>query len=281
MNVRGARQHKGQTGLTLIETLLALTVLGIALVVLVASAGQALGVVRRARHFETARHLMEILQLEHPVTNVEEVAGTVEVGGFDPPYETYTWERSVEPWLDMFGEETGYYVVRTKIRGSDPNPPPLEEFVTGIFPATRMTGTVARVDEAEVTNEGAVSGGGLRAAAPRGGSRGQPRGGLDERVRQGRGASPDGWPAAPAPGARGARGLWERLGRVLSPNSRDRELPRRVTPARGEGRPRTGRAYTFPDGRGMPAIPNQPLVAPTPRMPPGQRYDGPPLPPGF
>jgi len=255
--------------------------LGIALVVLVASAGQALAVVRRARHFETARHLMEILQLEHPVTNVEEVAGTVEAGGFDPPYEAYTWERSVEPWLDMFGEETGYYVVHTKIRGSDPNSPPLEEFVTGIFAATRMTGTVARTDEAEVTGEGAVSGSGLRTVAPRGGARGAPQRGLDERLRQGRGASPDGWPAAPAPGAGRLRGLWDRLGRARSPTGRDRNLPHRAAPMPGEGRPRTGRAFTFPDGRGMPVIPNRPDSSPTPRIPPGQRYDAPPLPPGF
>jgi prepilin-type N-terminal cleavage/methylation domain-containing protein len=64
MNAR--RGRRSRAGLTLIEVMLALAILGVGLSVLVASAGRAMSVVKQVRHFTTARHLLDILDWSSP-----------------------------------------------------------------------------------------------------------------------------------------------------------------------------------------------------------------------
>jgi prepilin-type N-terminal cleavage/methylation domain-containing protein len=170
-----------KTGLTLIETLLAMVILGIGLSILVSSAGRALSVAKRARHFATARHLFDIVELENPIPDVEEAAETTESGGFDAPNDAYTWTRTVEPSFDFEGEETGYFTLRTRVMWSDRGQQSYEEMVTGVFAAADEKG--ARPDaealDAETEAAGAAPGG-ARGALPGGrgapGAAGGPRG---------------------------------------------------------------------------------------------------------
>ncbi|MCX7817889.1 MAG: type II secretion system GspH family protein [Kiritimatiellae bacterium] len=290
---RGGRSRRSRRGLTLIETLLAIAILGIALSVLVAAAGQALGVVRRARNLATARHLLDIVELENPILDLAEAAGTVESGGFDPPYDAYTWERSVEPMLDLMGEETDYYVIRTRLRWSERGRESYEEVVTGAYAPTETAGVApdAEAMDAETGGADGAVGGGLRAPAPVGG-----RGRRDGRDPRNGAAGPGEPPAQPGvPGGGGPRAA-ERMPRAVRDFLREafgRGAERRggapVRPPPGSGRAGAGRAFTA--GRepvGGAAAGGEVATPRTPRTPrwlpppsPGGFDGGPPPPPGF
>lgn len=220
-----------KAGLTLIETLLAMVILGIGLSILVSSAGRALSVAKRARHFSTARHLFDIVELENPIPDIEEASETTESGGFDAPNDAYTWTRMVEPSFDFEGEETGYFTVRTRVMWSDRGQQSYEELVTGVFAATDEKG--ARPDgealDAETEAAGAVPGG-ARGALP--GGRGAPGAAGGPGGARGGGQFPGMPGAAGGPQGMGARGA-EGTGM-----------------GRGAGRAGAGRAYTAGGGQG-------------------------------
>lgn len=289
----GGPTRRRRAGLTLIETLLAVAILGIALSVLVAAAGQALGVVRRARHYATARHLLEIVELENPIPDLAEAAGMIESGGFDPPYADYSWERTVEPMLDLMGEETEYYVIRTRVRWSDRGQESFEELVTGAYAPTETQGVAPNAEAMEAETggvDGAVAGG-LRAPAPVGG-RGRPGGpdmrDADRRGPEGldldrgfRGAPGRGDPRGGAPGeGRLPRSLRDLMRQAMGRGG-ERGAGQSARPPPGSGRAGAGRAFTAGreaiGGRAMPMPPAPPSL---PRLPGGVR-DGPPPPPGF
>ena len=60
-------QVSPRSGLTLIEVMLALLILGVALPPLVAAAGRCLSIAKKARHYETARELLARVELEHRI----------------------------------------------------------------------------------------------------------------------------------------------------------------------------------------------------------------------
>ena len=64
---RVAGRNRRKAGLTLIEVMLAVVILGVALVVLVSTAATCLSVAKKARNYETARELLARLELEHPI----------------------------------------------------------------------------------------------------------------------------------------------------------------------------------------------------------------------
>ncbi len=219
-------------GLTLIETLLAMVILGIGLSILVSSAGRALSVVKRTRHFSTARHLFDIVELENPIPDIEEAAETTESGGFDAPNDAYTWTRTVEPSFDFEGEETGYFTIRTRVMWSDRGHQSYEELVTGVFSAADEKG--ARPDAEAMDAETAGGGGGgvpggARGALP--GGRGAP--GTPGVAGGGRGGGQ--FPGMP--GASGQRGMGARGAEGAGMG-------------RGAGRAGAGRAFTAGGGQG-------------------------------
>lgn len=292
VRARKRRRQTKRSGLTLIETLLAVAILGIALSVLVAAAGQALGVVRRARNYTTARHLFEIIELENPIIDLAEAAGLIESGGFDPPFAAYTWERIVEPMVDLRGEETEYYLIRTRVRWSDRGQPSYEEIVTGAYSPTETQGVAPSAEAIEAETEGGegATAGGLRAPAPVVGGRGR----RDERDVQ---DSFAGGVAGRGPdrGPRGMRGEGEARGvpeQALRRSIRDLMRPTRgregerdaipnVRPPLGSGRAGAGRAFTAGwEAAGNPRA-SLPVAPPVPPRSSGGFYGGPPPPPGF
>ncbi len=112
-----APRHGANGGLTLIEVLLALAILGVGLTVLVATTARCLSVARKARHFETARHLLGVVEIEHPFDPEGDAAGASDGGRFDPPGERYTWSRSFAPAGEEDGD--GLYEVSTRIGWTD------------------------------------------------------------------------------------------------------------------------------------------------------------------
>ncbi len=241
----GRRSRHSRAGLTLVEVLMAIAVLGIGLSILVSSAGQALGVVKRSRHFETARHLFDIVELENPILEIETMVDQTESGGFEAPNDAYTWTRTVEPMFNFEEEETGFYVIRTRILWSDRGQQSYEEMVTGVFAGTEQEGVVpdgeALDAETEAAGGGVAAAGGVRSAAPtgRGAGPGSPNAGRGGDA--GRGMRADAGGGFPGmPGGRGQEaGTRPRGGRGDGGGS-----------MRGSGRAGAGRAFTGGGGGG-------------------------------
>lgn len=113
-------------GLTLIEVMLALAILGIGLVGLIGAAGRALSVVSVSRNYTVARDLYERTLLEHPITFRDgEPAGDA-AGAFEPPFDGWRWTREIERFFNHPDEPL--FRVRTRIHGSDRGREASEEF---------------------------------------------------------------------------------------------------------------------------------------------------------
>ena len=111
MTKRGTR-----SGMTLIEVLAALAILGIGLAVLVQSVARCLSVVHTTRNYETARYLLQRLDLEHPLGVTEQITAGATDGRFDPPNDDFTWSREITP-LGM--EDEPLFQVKTRIAWSN------------------------------------------------------------------------------------------------------------------------------------------------------------------
>lgn len=83
--------HPG--GMTLIEVLLAVVILSISSGVLLTAASRGLAVIRKARHYETARRLIHQVELEHPLDE-EDLFDSEMAGDFPEPAE-WRWERRI------------------------------------------------------------------------------------------------------------------------------------------------------------------------------------------
>lgn len=116
-------------GMTLIEVLLAVVILGLGLSILVTSAGRCLSVVRKSRNYENARHLLGLLELEEPL-DTENIKEGTESGRFDEPYEQYQWTRIIE---ETGEEDSGLYKIIVRIGWSDRNTDVYEEVQTYLY----------------------------------------------------------------------------------------------------------------------------------------------------
>ena len=129
--------HRRQ-GMTLIEVLLAMAILGVGLAVLIEAAARCLAVTRRAQNFETARHLLYRLELEHPLGRDQEVEEGSEQGQFERPWDNYHWEREVTRAGNK--KEEPFYQVRTRIAWSDAGRASAEEVLTYLFLPEQIKG---------------------------------------------------------------------------------------------------------------------------------------------
>ncbi|HIE10412.1 MAG TPA: prepilin-type N-terminal cleavage/methylation domain-containing protein [Kiritimatiellae bacterium] len=84
------------SGFTLVEVLLALVILGTGITVLVATTARSLAVARRAKEYQDMRYLLARLELTHPLQLEEEIQPGTEEGIFEPPYDEYRWQRTIE-----------------------------------------------------------------------------------------------------------------------------------------------------------------------------------------
>lgn len=125
-----ARAQRRKAGLTLIEVMLALTILGMGVAGLVMAAGRCIAVARKARILETARQLMGQVELEEPLILKEEVEEGTESGTFQDAPDGYRWTRDVR----ILGEEEdGLFEVKTRVYWTDRGKEDFEEVVTYLF----------------------------------------------------------------------------------------------------------------------------------------------------
>ena len=129
-----------RAGLTLIEVMLALVILGMGMVALVTAAGRAISVARQAKNFDTARELLARVEVEQPMMLEEEVEDIAGSGSFESPHEAFSWTRTVEQ--EGF-EEDGLGRVDTEISWTEDQRGKKERVATLIYwPEDKEGGTV-------------------------------------------------------------------------------------------------------------------------------------------
>ena len=129
-SVTGSRKHRSpRSGLTLIEVMLAVVILGISLVILVSTAAKCLSIAKKARNYETARELLARLELEEPIKKdkIEDANGS---GSFDSEYSAYSWDREVE-FVGL--EEDGLWKITSTVKWSESTGQNSEQLVTYIY----------------------------------------------------------------------------------------------------------------------------------------------------
>jgi len=139
LNVECCRRR---AGLTLIEVMLALVILGVGMVALVTAAGRCIGVARQAKNYESARELLARVEVEKPMMLEEEPEDIAGGGTFEAPFEIFRWTREVEQ--EGF-EEDGLWKVVTEISWTEHKSARRERVETLIFwPEDKEGGTVQR-----------------------------------------------------------------------------------------------------------------------------------------
>lgn len=126
----GETASREPRGLTLIEVLIAVAILGVAFTVLLTAASRCLAVMKIARNYQVAQYTLGLGQLEHfvwPTNEIEEweVDGEAYDNGF-------TFSRTVDEEEDE--EEDDYlYTVRTRVTWSDTGRDTFEEVVQYVY----------------------------------------------------------------------------------------------------------------------------------------------------
>lgn len=116
-------------GLTLIEVMLAIVILGIGAGTLLVATSRCMAVATKAQYYSTAHRLLMQVNAESPI-NREEIEDGVETGEFEKE-EGYTWEREV---LNSENEDReGLYTVRTRVIWSARGRNAFEEVVTFLY----------------------------------------------------------------------------------------------------------------------------------------------------
>jgi type II secretion system protein I len=107
--------HPSKRGLTLIEVLIALVILSVGVSSLMMAMSRCLATVRTVRNRETARALIQRVDIENPIESVD-MDEMSDRGDFDD-MKGYTWSRDIE----MVDEEErpGLFEVTTRIRWSE------------------------------------------------------------------------------------------------------------------------------------------------------------------
>ncbi len=129
------RDIQRKAGMTLIEVVIAMAVLGIALTGIMVATGRCLAVAQRARAYEIARSLIDRVEQENPLLLLEEMEEGEERGGFEGGPEGFTWERRIErvETEQRQLEEQGLFRVTTRVIWTDHSQESAEEVVTLFF----------------------------------------------------------------------------------------------------------------------------------------------------
>ncbi len=131
-----ASRTRNRAGLTLVEVLLALVILGIGLSGLVAATSSCLAVVRKAKNLENARRLIAQVELVEPIFMDDIEAGS-DSGSFPHPFENYSWERMIE----LIGEEEdGLFMISTRVLWSRRGKQNSEDVVTYLHAPEEVEG---------------------------------------------------------------------------------------------------------------------------------------------
>jgi len=122
-------KEKSRSGLTLVEVLLAIAILGAGLAVMMTGASRCLAVMKAARNFQTVQWTFGLALAEHPLfpTNALE-----DIKVSPQTYKDMTFERTVDEKKDTKNDD-GLYVVRTSVGWTDRRKAWREEMVQYVY----------------------------------------------------------------------------------------------------------------------------------------------------
>jgi len=124
------RLGRQRGGMTLIEVLLAIALLGAGLTALLVASSRCVLALKVARNHQTAHWTLSMGELEYPLVTSNEVE-ELEVSA--TTYDNgYTFERSVEE-ADEEDEEDGLYIIRTRITWAERGGESFEEVVQYVY----------------------------------------------------------------------------------------------------------------------------------------------------
>lgn len=123
----------GRAGMTLVEVLLAVVILGTALVALVEAASRALAVVRQARNYETARRMLGQVDAENPLRLLDEIEAGEESGGFESGPAGWSWTRIIADLGEDDEQKEGLFQVTTRVHWSQGGRKGMEETVQLLY----------------------------------------------------------------------------------------------------------------------------------------------------
>ena len=133
MNSRLALRGDGRAGMTLVEVMLAVVILGISLGALVEGASRALAVVRQARNYEQARRMLGRVEAENPLRLLDEITAGRESGGFDGGPAGWSWERILEDFGEEDEQQEGLFRMTTRVFWSQGDRRGMEETVQMLY----------------------------------------------------------------------------------------------------------------------------------------------------
>lgn len=130
---------QGQAGLSLIEVMIALVILGSGISAMILATSRGLAVAYQAQQYETARRLIGQVDLEIPVDLTEIEEGT-RTGRFAGPFRDYSWSREtklIEP------EELEIYRIYTEVTWTERGRRVSESVETYLFGPTYTRRNIA------------------------------------------------------------------------------------------------------------------------------------------
>lgn len=111
------------SGFTLIEVMLASTIVGVSLVVLCTAASRCLAIAKKSKDYQTAQWVLARGEADHPLYQTNDV---MKLDVSDVEYaDGYIFSRKVEDDED----EDGLYLVKEKVSWGNPADPMIEEVV--------------------------------------------------------------------------------------------------------------------------------------------------------
>ena len=122
-----------KAGMTLVEVLLAVVILGIALGGLVEAASRALAVVRQARNYELARRMLGRVDAENPLRLLDEIQAGQTGGSFSGGPAGWSWTRTLEDFGEEDEQREGLFKLTTRVDWSQGGRKGMEETVQMLY----------------------------------------------------------------------------------------------------------------------------------------------------
>ena len=120
-------------GMTLIEVMLTVAILGVALGALVGAASRSLAVVRQARNYELARRMIGRVDVESPLRLKDEITPGSESGSFSGGPAGWSWTRTLEDLSEDDEEQEGLFRMTTRVSWARGETRSFEEVVQMLY----------------------------------------------------------------------------------------------------------------------------------------------------
>ncbi|HOE36035.1 MAG TPA: prepilin-type N-terminal cleavage/methylation domain-containing protein [Kiritimatiellia bacterium] len=135
-----SRARRNRAGMTLIEVMLAVVILGMALGVLVGAASRALAVVRQARNYELARRMIGRVEVESPLRLKDRIEAGTENGSFSGGPAGWSWSRKLEDLGADDEEQEGLFRLTTRVTWAQGEQRSAEEVVQLLYVPKNSSG---------------------------------------------------------------------------------------------------------------------------------------------